>query len=438
MFLLKGIFKWENPILYIIPLCYGDVMTTETKKPSFFTKVTLWIILALVLLIFAAVIGFNQFIAKSKANAAANPFPPFATVTATTVNATEWTPVIKAVGTIRPNNGAMLSAQAAGSVTAIHIKSGERVTRGQLLIELDSSVEQATLHASESQLPNAKATLSRYRSLVASKSASKAELDKAQATYNQLVANIESLKAAIKRRQIYAPFDGIVGIVKVNLGEYITAATEIVRVEDSSQMKVSFNVPQTNLADITIGQRVAFSVDAIPNQTFEAKVSAIDSAVTKSTGLVAVEAVVDGRGQLMSGMFARLNIALATEMDQVVVPQIAVTYTMYGESAYVLDKLSEQEKEQLLKVLASQTPSPVSGKKAQKLIENIDGVFKARQVEVKTNDRQGIYAQLKNESIKVGTTLVTSGFQRLRNGAYVTIADKQPVGISKPAIETNL
>ncbi|STY61569.1 Probable efflux pump periplasmic linker ttgA precursor [Mannheimia haemolytica] len=100
----------------------------------------------------------------------------------------------------------MLSAETSGVVSRVLVTSGQRVKKGDLLVEFDSSVEIANLRASEAQLPNAKANLERYRNLIASNSASKAEFDNAQSTYNQLLANIEALRATIKRRQIYAPF----------------------------------------------------------------------------------------------------------------------------------------------------------------------------------------------------------------------------------------
>ncbi|KAE9534582.1 efflux transporter periplasmic adaptor subunit [Ursidibacter arcticus] len=412
-------------------------MTTETKKPSFFKRFGVWLVLLLVLLVFGAVIAINQKIAQAKADAAANPFPNITMVTAMDVTSREWTPVIDAVGYVRPNQGAMLSTQVSGTVSRVLVKAGDSVKKGQLLVELDSSVEQASLRASEAQLSAVQANYQRYRNLVASNSASKAELDNAQASYNQLVASIESLKASIKRRQIYAPFDGEAGIVKINEGQYINVGTEIVRVEDRSQMKVSFTLPQTDLELISVGQKVTVTADAVLGQTFEAAISAIDPAVNRSTGLVELEATVNGKGLLYSGMFARLNIALPTETNQVVVPQIAVTYTMYGESAYVLQPLSEEEKATFKATLETHTESPMNGERAKHLLNNLDTVLIAKQVEVKTTDRRGIYAQLKS-GVKVGDKLVTGGFQRLSNNAYVTVSEKQGAGTTQPAKNSRL
>ncbi len=282
------------------------------------------------------------------------------------------------------------------------------------------------MRASEAQLPNAKANLERYRNLIASNSASKAEFDNAQSTYNQLLANIEALRATIKRRQIYAPFSGLAGIVNVNVGQYITMGTEIVRVEDQSSMKVRFTLPQTNLEQISIGQKVTAVIDALPAQTFPAKIVAIDPAVDRLTGLINVEAVIEeGQEKLLSGMFARLNVALPTETGQIVVPQISIAYTMYGETVYVLQPLSDEDKEMVNK-MAVQNPSL-----------DVNKMYRAKQMEVKTADRKGNYSQL-SKGVKAGDLIVTGGLQRLSNNALVKVSDTEAVGITTPAKNSKL
>lgn len=401
-------------------------MTTENQKPSGGRKFLIVLTLLIVLIAFAGVAGMQKFIAGKKAEAAANMPESVSEITAMQVNAQEWTPYLSAVGYVRPNQGAMLSAESSGTVTRVNVTSGQQVRKGDLLVEFDDAVEVATLKASQAQLPNAKITLDRYRNLVASNSASKAELDSAQATYNQLVANIESLKASIARRKIYAPFNGVAGIVNVNVGQYITTGTEIVRVEDQSQMKVRFTLPQTDVESLFVGQKVTAEVDALPGQTFPAQIIAIDPAVDRNTGLINLEAVVtEGANKLLSGMFVRLNVALPTEKGQIVVPQIAVTYTMYGETVYVLEQLSDEDKA-LVSQMAEQNP---------KL--DVNKTYRAKQVEVRTKDRNGIYAQLE-KGVKAGDLIVTGGFQRLSNHALVTVSDQEAVGVTQPAKNTKL
>ncbi len=401
-------------------------MTTETNKPGKGKKFLIVLTLLIVLVAFGGVVGMQQFISMKKAEAAANMPETVSQITAMTVKGQEWTPVITAVGSIRPNQGAMISAQAAGTVTKVLVKSGDKVKKGQLLVEIDSSAERASLKATEAQLPAAQANYNRYRNLVASNSASKAELDNAQSTYNQLLATIEATKAQIERRQIYAPFDGEAGIVNVNVGQYVTVGTEIVRVEDQSVMKIRFTLPQTNLEDIFVGQKVTATIDALPARTFPAKITAIDPAVDTATGLINIEAIVtEGQDKLLSGMFARLNVALPTLYDQIVVPQIAVTYTMYGETVYVLQPLSDEDKEKVTK-MAEMNKSL-----------DINKIYRAKQMEVTTAERSGVYSHL-SKGLKAGDVIVTGGLQRLKNNALIQISDVQPVGVIAPATKTKL
>ncbi|AHG81767.1 Membrane-fusion protein [Bibersteinia trehalosi USDA-ARS-USMARC-188] len=403
-----------------------EQVTYEQNKPSKGRKFLIVITLIVVLLAFAGVVGMQQFIAGKKAEAAANMPETVSEVTVMQVDSREWTPMIGATGSIRPNQGAMLSAQAAGTVTRVAVSSGDRVRKGQLLVEIDSSAERASLKASEAQLPNALANYNRYKNLVASNSASRMEFDNAKATYEALVANIEALKEQIVRRQIYAPFDGMAGIVNVNVGQFVTAGTEIVRVEDQSSMKIRFTLPQTDLERIEIGQKVTATIDALPGQTFPARISAMDPAVDRTTGLINLEAVVtEGQNKLLSGMFARLNIAMPTQYNQVVVPQIAVAYTMYGESVYVLQDLSDEDKS-LVSKMAEQNPSL-----------QVDKIYRVKQAEVKTLERRGIYSQLA-KGVNVGDVIVTGGMQRISNGSLVMVSEREAVGVTAPAQNNKL
>ena len=188
-----------------------------------------------------------------------------------------------------------------------------------LLVELDSSVERASLQAAQAQVVSLRQTYQRYANLAGSGAVS-LELDNAKSAYEAQAANIESLKATIERRQIVAPFDGKAGIVKVNVGQYVSNGTEIVRVEDRSSMKVDFAIAQNLLDKLHIGQKVTATADARKGETFAAKVTAIEPAINSSTGLVDVQATFEPEdgAKLLSGMFTRLNVALPTEHNHVV------------------------------------------------------------------------------------------------------------------------
>ncbi|MGC7560740.1 efflux RND transporter periplasmic adaptor subunit [Pasteurella sp. PK-2025] len=400
---------------------------TQTNQPKRSHRILMKMVLGIIVFLFAIVIVFNVIktimIEKAIAGMGEKIYP----VTAMTIQSQQWTPVIETTGLVRPNQGAMLSAQTPGTVSQVLVQSGQPVKKGDILVVLDSSVEQANLRASQAQFASVKATYQRYLSLYKTKSVSQQELDNAKSAYEALEANIAALKAGIARRQIVAPFDGYAGIVKVNIGQYVTMGTEIVRVEDTSRMKIDFALSQTELEHLYVGQKVTASADARTGETFAANITALEPAINAATGLIDVQATFepeDGR-KLLSGMFTRLRVALPTKYDQVVVPQVAISYNMYGEIAYILTALSDQDRE----VLAERKDVDSQA---------LDQIYRVKQVTVFTQDRQGIYAQLKGDDIKVGDKVITGGQQNLTNGSLVRVVDKVAVGTVQPAVKNNL
>lgn len=393
--------------------------TTKSKMSQVFL---MKLVLGIIVLLFVGVMIFNvvktKMIEKYIANMGEKAFP----VTAMLIEPQDWTPVIEATGLVRANQGAMLSSQIPGVVSEILVKSGQEVKKGDVLVTLDSRVEMANLKASQAQLASVEATYKRYVALFKTKSVSQQELDNAKSAYQALVSNIESAKSAIERRQIVAPFDGKTGIVKVNVGQFVGVGTEIVRLEDTSSMKIDFGLSQNLLEQLHLGQKVTAIADARAGEVFNAEITTIEPAVNNLTGLVDVQAVFDPKdsNKLLSGMFTRLRIALPTETAQIVVPQVAVNYNMYGEIAYVLTPLSDEERE----AMASRPEA--------------DKLYRVKQIMVNTKDRQGIYAQLQAEGIKMGDMLVTSGQQNLANGSLVKLVDKQAVGTEVPAKKSKL
>lgn len=350
-----------------------------------------FIMLILALLLFGSVIGFNvvkqQKIAEFMASMPEPEFP----VTAMTVEAEPWIPTISAIGFIEPNQGVTLTTEVSGVIDSINFESGQEVTEGQHLLTLDSKVERANLKSTEARLPAAKAKFERYQGLFTRGSISKEALDEAEANYRSLVADIESLKAAIGRRTIDAPFDGVVGLRNVFLGEYLQPGTDIVRLEDISVMKLRFTVPQTDISKIYLGQPVNIAVDAYPDTAFSGKVSAIEPAVNYQSGLVQVQAdIPNNEGQLRAGMFARASIVLPTIEDQVVIDQTAINFTLYGESVYV--------------------------------VQDVEGEQRVTQQILKVGERIGHSAHIL-EGLKPGDQVVTSGQVRLNNGAKVKIVE---------------
>ena len=364
------------------------------------------IMLLIAIALFGSVIGFNLFKQKMIAKYMANRPEPEFPVTAMVTKAQDWIPTIEAIGFIEPNQGVTLSTELAGTIDAITFESGKPVKADQLLLSLDSSVEKANLRASQAKLPAAKAKFDRFQNLYKTSSISKEQLDEAEAAYRSLEADIESLKAPIARREVRAPFSGVVGLRNVFLGQYLQPGTDIVRLEDTSVMRLRFTVPQTDISKIKLGQIIKINVDAYPQTQFDGHITAIEPAVNYQSGLIQVQAdIPNNDGQLRSGMFARASIILPTVQNQIVVPQSAISFTLYGQNVYVLKESEETDKE---------------GKKVM--------VKRAKQVVVKAGERRGNDVHVLS-GIQAGDEIVLSGQVRLSNDTKVHVVENDALAV---------
>lgn len=364
------------------------------------------IMLLIAIALFGSVIGFNLFKQKMIAQYMANRPEPEFPVTAIVTKAQDWVPTIEAIGFIEPNQGVTLSTELAGTIDAITFESGKPVKADQLLLSLDSTVERANLRASQAKLPAAKAKFDRFQNLYKTSSISKEQLDEAEAAYRSLEADIESLKATIARREVRAPFSGVVGLRNVFLGQYLQPGTDIVRLEDTSVMRLRFTVPQTDISKIKLGQTIKINVDAYPQTQFDGHITAIEPAVNFQSGLIQVQAdIPNNDGQLRSGMFARASIILPTVKDQIVIPQTAISFTLYGQNVYVLKEGEETDKE---------------GNKVK--------VLRAKQVVVKAGERRGNDVHVLS-GIQAGDQIVLSGQVRLSNDTKVHVVENDALAV---------
>ncbi|QNF14935.1 efflux RND transporter periplasmic adaptor subunit [Aeromonas jandaei] len=364
------------------------------------------IMLLIAIALFGSVIGFNLFKQKMIAKYMANRPEPEFPVTAMVTKAQDWIPTIEAIGFIEPNQGVTLSTELSGTIDTITFESGKPVKADQLLLSLDSSVEKANLRASQAKLPAAKAKFDRFQNLYKTSSISKEQLDEAEAAYRSLEADIESLKATIARREVRAPFSGVVGLRNVFLGQYLQPGTDIVRLEDTSVMRLRFTVPQTDISKIKLGQIIKINVDSYPQTQFDGHITAIEPAVNYQSGLIQVQAdIPNNDGQLRSGMFARASIILPTVQNQIVVPQSAISFTLYGQNVYVLKESEETDKE---------------GKKVM--------VKRAKQVVVKAGERRGNDVHVLS-GIQAGDEIVLSGQVRLSNDTKVHVVENDALAV---------
>ena len=308
-----------------------------------------------------------------------------------------WQPLFKSVGNIDPVQGVDLSNQLAGNVTAISFESGQDVKTGQLLVQLDDSSERAQLLGFQAQVKLAELNLKREQELVRRKLDSQANLDIAANNLKQAQSNLLNDQTAIDKKAIRAPFTGRAGIRDVNLGQYLAVGTVIVTLQALDHMYVTFSLPEQDLPSLAAHQKVEIIVDAYPGRTFEGEINAIDSRVDPNSHNVRVQALIANPEHLLrAGMFANVSVQAGKPVQVVSIPKSAVTYSLYGDSVYIV--------------------TPDKDKKDAKG----NPVLTANEVFIKLGDERGTRVAV-TEGVKPGDLVVTSGMQKLHPGATIAI-----------------
>ena len=231
----------------------------------------------------------------------------------------------QAVGTLRSRQGVMLRPEVSGRIARLGFADGQRVRRGQLLVQLDDTLQAAQVRQAEAQAGIARTNLQRNRELVAQNFVSQSVVDQSAAGLEVALAQVALSKAQLERMKILAPFDGVAGIRSVNIGDYVKDGADLVNVEDTTQVWVDFRLPERYLAQLKPGQSVEVALDAMPGRRFEARVDALDSQLDANGRSLLVRArLANPDGVLRSGMFARTRTVLAVRENALVVPEEAL------------------------------------------------------------------------------------------------------------------
>jgi len=231
----------------------------------------------------------------------------------------------QAVGSLRARQSVVLKPEVSGRVVKLGFTDGQRVRRGQVLIQLDDALQAAQLQQAEAQAGIARTQLQRNRELLAQNFVSASVVDQAQAALQVADAQVALSRAQLGRMQVLAPFDGVAGIRNVNLGEYVKDGAELVSVEDASSMWVDFRLPERYVPSLRLGQPVELSLDALPGRSFTAKVEALDTQLDTGGRAMLVRARLDKPGnELRSGLFARVRVVFATRAQALAVPEEAL------------------------------------------------------------------------------------------------------------------
>jgi membrane fusion protein (multidrug efflux system) len=353
------------------------------------------IMLSATCLIFGAIFGFQVLKAKMNSQAIAAMSNPAQTVSTIVAVLQEWQPQFEAVGSIRAVNGANLSAQTSGIVSAIRFDSGADVKEGAPVLELSAADDIAHLEALKATTELSRITYERDSKLVKTQAVSMQTVDNDKWTLKNNEAQVVQQQALIDYKFIKAPFAGRLGIRQVDLGQYLAAGTTIVTLQQLDPVYVDFYLPQQLLAQIKAGQRLVGKVDTFPDQTFDGEISAINSLVDAATRNVLIRGTLKNPDhRLLPGMFATVDVETGAPQNFVTLPQTAIAYNSYGNIIYVVDDKGKDANDQ------------------PRLV--------ARQTFVTTGRTRGDQVALLT-GVKEGDIVVTAGQIKLRNGTPVKV-----------------
>ena len=295
-------------------------------------------------LLFGTVLGFNYYKEGKIKEALANLPEISVPVTTEIIKYKNYIPKVEGVGFIVSGKAVNISNELSGKIVEINFESGQNVKEGDSLLKLDTKLEVAELKKTEARMPAVKSKYDRYNYLIKNKSISKEDLEESRSEYLSLVAEIETLKAKIDLKNITAPFDGIVGIRHVNLGEYLSTGSDIVRLENIDVMSVKIAISQKNYLDVKIGQKVKVLPESINNKIYEGKVSAISPVINPNTGLFEMEITIPNDSKILrTGMYSTVIIDITEKENQIIIPQTSIKYALYGQSVFVVNKSEKEE-----------------------------------------------------------------------------------------------
>lgn len=353
------------------------------------------------------------------------------TVSTIRAAAQEWHEQISAIGSLHATRGADLATDVAGVVEAIHFESGADVKQGALLAELRAGDDIGKLESLRANAQLAKLNLERARAQFEAQAVSKAELDSAEANVKDANGQVAEQQAIVDKKHIRAPFNGHLGIRNVDPGQYVAAGAKIVTLQTLDPIYADFSLPQQNLAQLRVGQRISAKSDTYPEQSFSGVISAIDPKVDVDTRNVQVRATLQNpQRKLLPGMFVNLNVDLGKPNMLITVPQTAITYNPYGTTVYIVVK-ADSEKEHTEKHGAAEADAHADKKTNTPADKKADGLI-VKQVFVTVGATRGDQVAVL-KGIAPGDEVVTSGQLKLKNRTAVVVNNTmQPANDADP------
>jgi multidrug efflux system membrane fusion protein len=373
-----------------------------TEKPRAHpVRMTRWFIIVGLLLavLVGALVGFNAFRNKMITQFFANNKPPPVSVSVAEAKIEVIPNLLTAVGDLAAVHQVNVTSDVSGRITDIMFTAGSTVKAGSPLVQLFDGPEQGDLASFKALATGAQLSLDRAKQLAARQFGPQSTVDAAQATYDQANAGIAKTEALISQKLVRAPFDGELGVRHVEVGQFLTAGTQIVSLTDLSELYANFTVTEKGSAQLKVGQTVRVAVDAYPGRTFEGKITAIEPQISTDTRNIRVQATIANPDHILKpGMFATTTVVLPDKPAVVTVPETAVDYTLYGDSVFLIAEKKE-----------------VDGKTSLSAVRTF----------IRTGNRITGRAEILS-GLKPGDRVVAVGQLKLQSGAAVAISADGP------------
>lgn len=326
--------------------------------------------------------------AASQAKGPGGPGANAPTVLAVAASQHTFTDAIQALGTAQARESIVLTPKVSDTIRALRFESGDRVRRGQVLVEMSSVEQAADLAEARASYEAAQQELRRYQELYDRGFASQARLDTVRAAAEAAAARVNAGGSRISDRTIRAPFAGVVGLRTASPGQFVRPGDQIGTLDDISEIKLDFDVPETQIARLREGVRIIATTAAFPERTFQGVISHVDSRIDPTTRTVRVRAMLPNSDEaIRPGMLMTVQV-LANPRDGLAIPEIAILDRADGSSVY--------------------------------RVVSRDGGQAVEQVAIRTGQRSGGMAEVL-EGLNPGDLVVTEGVQSVRPGQPVRL-----------------
>lgn len=376
-----------------------------------------------VLLILAALAGGLAYMKYEQVTAQiaqfSAPMPP-SSVSEVRVESQRWQPQLDAVGSVRAVQGVMVNNEVSGQVQTIRFESGDQVRAGQPLVQLDTTVDEADLKGLEASLELAQLQIERNTKLLRDRAVSQGDVDQIQAELARARAAVAGKRALIDKMTVRAPFDGVLGIRQIDIGQYLPEGSSIVALEALDPVFVDYKLPERHLAKLIKDQAVQVRVAAYPGEVFTGRIQAISPTVDQGTRNVQVRAQLPNpAGRLRPGMFAKVATLMPVRERVLVLPRRAVSFNTYGDSVFLIQ---EQP---------AAAPEDASSAEAAP-DQTADTKLVVERKQITTGAVRGDLVEVM-DGLAEGARVVLAGHQKLRNGAEVQIV--QDAGMAPGELE---